>query len=261
MFLNDHLWKYEYSNLLTGKLSDFIGLFILPIFLTLIFPKYPLRLIFATAILFIGFKMPIADIFIDTFNSVMPYSIQRTIDYSDFIALSILPVSYIMINKYDGPSILKIKAKNVELACYLFLSVTFLSTSKQSPRYPKEGNLNFSLTYNFDLLENDILDSISARGFEIFVDSAYINHEGISYSSLYYSTNTKILELAYLNQIDSIARINFNIKEDYVKKKSNLIILNVEINNGWKLQDINEMKRIKKAIKKLLEKEFIDFRK
>lgn len=37
MFLNDHYLKYIYHNHLTGKLSDFLGLFYFPLFLSAIY--------------------------------------------------------------------------------------------------------------------------------------------------------------------------------------------------------------------------------
>lgn len=46
MFLNDHFFKYAYPGLLTGKLSDFLGLFYFPLLLcvlTLLFGRLVLR--------------------------------------------------------------------------------------------------------------------------------------------------------------------------------------------------------------------------
>ena len=39
LLTNDHYLKLEYSNWLTGKLSDFIGVLILPMVLTYLFPR------------------------------------------------------------------------------------------------------------------------------------------------------------------------------------------------------------------------------
>ena len=94
LFINDFYLKQLYGNFLTGKLSDIAGLFVFPIFLTYFMPNHKTKIFITTALGFIFWKLPVADYFISTFNTFSFYQIQRTIDYTDYFTLLILPFSY-----------------------------------------------------------------------------------------------------------------------------------------------------------------------
>ena len=47
-----------------------------------------------TALIFILWKLPASDVFISFWNHNVPYSIGRVVDYTDYIALLIIPISY-----------------------------------------------------------------------------------------------------------------------------------------------------------------------
>ncbi|MFY0598137.1 MAG: hypothetical protein JXR03_00600 [Cyclobacteriaceae bacterium] len=86
LLLNDFVLKYEYSNVLTGKLSDFAGLFIFPIFFSAIFPRYT-KVIYGLAILIFGYwNSTMAQGLIGFFNNAGIH-IGRTVDPTDFFAL------------------------------------------------------------------------------------------------------------------------------------------------------------------------------
>jgi len=95
LLVNDHIFKYSYPGLLTGKASDFAGIFLLVLVLRSIFNKNSLLVSIAVATFFIWWKSPMSQTAIDLVNSVSPVSIHRTIDYTDLVALLIiqLPVS------------------------------------------------------------------------------------------------------------------------------------------------------------------------
>ncbi len=56
LLVNDFYLKGAFHNALTGKLSDFSGLFIFPIFWSAIFPKRKALIFIATALLFAFWK-------------------------------------------------------------------------------------------------------------------------------------------------------------------------------------------------------------
>ena len=106
LLLNDHLLKAAYPGWLTGKLSDFAGLFVLAVFAYAVVGRYfesPKRLIAMHIAIGLGFVIwkaaPVEIIFagINRFVS-MPLP-SRVKDISDLIALSILPVSYLYISR------------------------------------------------------------------------------------------------------------------------------------------------------------------
>src|SRR5215212_3262599 len=99
LICNDSYWKYEYSNLFTGKLSDVTGLFVLALFLVIFFSNRKAVVIFCAAF-FIWWKSPLSQPVIDLFNFIH-IPVYRTIDYTDFIALFILPaVFFVRAPKY-----------------------------------------------------------------------------------------------------------------------------------------------------------------
>ena len=56
LLLNDFLFKSWFSNFITGKLSDFAGLFVFPIFWYCIFPNYKKAIFTLTGLCFIFWK-------------------------------------------------------------------------------------------------------------------------------------------------------------------------------------------------------------
>ncbi len=106
LLLNDLYLKDHYHNWWTGKISDFAGLFIFPIFLSLLNHKRPLLNYIFTFLLFIFWKTEISTEPINHINEILNLNLFRIIDYTDFIAFSILPFSYYY---YLNSSSLRIK--------------------------------------------------------------------------------------------------------------------------------------------------------
>jgi hypothetical protein len=94
LLINDHCLKSEFPHFITGKLSDLAGLFIFPIFFAAIFPKFRTHIYWITAIGFIFWKSSYSSYFIDEWNQLGIFNINRVVDYTDLFALIILPVSY-----------------------------------------------------------------------------------------------------------------------------------------------------------------------
>ena len=53
LLLNDFYLKTLFGNWFTGKLSDFAGLFIFPMFWSILFPRFKNKIYFVTLIIFI----------------------------------------------------------------------------------------------------------------------------------------------------------------------------------------------------------------
>lgn len=94
LLLNDLYLKEMWPNWFTGKLSDFAGLFIFPLFLSLFNTKRVwLNYLFTTA-LFIFWKSDLSTEFLTGINHLFHTAFSRVVDYSDWTALSVLPLSY-----------------------------------------------------------------------------------------------------------------------------------------------------------------------
>lgn len=96
LLLNDFVLKQQFHNGLTGKLSDFAGLFIFPLFWSAVFPDRKRVIYLGTAVGFIVWKTPYAQPLIDGWNELTIFPIARTVDLSDTASLLILPFSYIV---------------------------------------------------------------------------------------------------------------------------------------------------------------------
>lgn len=93
LLLNDFYMKSTYGNALTGKLSDFAGLFAFPFFFSCFFPAYKKHIHILTAIVFVWWKSTYSQFFIDGVVGI-GIPIGRTVDFSDNIALVAIALSY-----------------------------------------------------------------------------------------------------------------------------------------------------------------------
>lgn len=58
LVVNDHSFKYTFSNWLTGKLSDAAGIILLPMLIAFIFPATKKHAVSSSALFFIFWKSP-----------------------------------------------------------------------------------------------------------------------------------------------------------------------------------------------------------
>lgn len=99
LILNDFILKGTFHNVLTGKLSDFCGLFIFPIFWSAVFPRHKLWVFILTGVLFIYWKSEYASGLIKLVNTIL--NIQRTVDPTDLLSLPVLLLGWFHLN--SGP--------------------------------------------------------------------------------------------------------------------------------------------------------------
>jgi hypothetical protein len=94
LLANDFLLKAAWPGFVTGKLSDFAGLFVFALFWAALFPRDARGLHALTAVLWVLWKSPAAQPAIDLWNASSPYDVARVVDYGDLAALTIVPLSY-----------------------------------------------------------------------------------------------------------------------------------------------------------------------
>lgn len=116
MALNDHWWKFKYGNFLTGKLSDFCGIFYFPIFLLAllivideIFEWHRFTLTRFSSLVAIAFgdfllilikvSPQAARAIEDVFNNYL-FSIQLIQDPTDLLALMMNPLTFLYLKTY-----------------------------------------------------------------------------------------------------------------------------------------------------------------
>ena len=94
LLVNDHLLKHQFPGLITGKLSDFSGLFIVGLLTTSLWRTRAFLSLTLVALLFVWWKSPFSTTFIAAWNELTPWPLQRVIDYTDLIALLSLPAAH-----------------------------------------------------------------------------------------------------------------------------------------------------------------------
>jgi len=233
LLLNDYYLKAEFSNLLTGKLSDFAGLFVFSLFWFAFFPKRRRWIIVLTAVTFTFWKSPLSQPAIDIWNKYSFFKIARVIDYSDLIALSVLPLS----EKYFS-SIRNMRLERRYALPILFVTVfALMGTSVMPPRY----------TLKFDMQANDL---------------ATPKIEG---EDLNRSINETIRSIAETNGL--MARPDFDTKSSYNRYQNNKIYMETHFDDAKKTTFVsieafdpeknrNKADQIQKDIFKALETQF-----
>lgn len=99
LLANDFHFKPVFHNELTGKLSDFSGLFVFALFWIALFPQFAGRLFLIIGIAFVFWKSAYSQPVLNAWNAVGVFKVDRTVDLSDLAALSVLPLAYHYANR------------------------------------------------------------------------------------------------------------------------------------------------------------------
>jgi hypothetical protein len=159
LVVNDHYLKFEYGNWFTGKLSDIVGIIMLPLLITWLFPGVKERSIVISAALFIFWKSPFSQGAIDLYNQFAFIQTSRIVDYTDLFVLLLLPIPWFLIKRMDSLHALQINRVNP----ILILLPTVISLMATTPPhngiiYPKDRKLvcygcEFTVHYNQPQIE------------------------------------------------------------------------------------------------------------
>lgn len=230
LLANDFYLKAIYSNWLTGKLSDFAGLFIFPYFFS-VFLKGKSRLIYIlTTVGFVYWKSPYSQFFIDFVNNYLPIHINRVVDFSDLISLLILPFSYFYLNQKNDckTSFNILKAIIIGLTSLFAFSAT--TCKKNRPEMTVEDSLATTL-----IIENSNFENTN------FDKEKHLS-EGIILSKSLKVYNDKKEEIGVINnnlwgqivKIDSISSLKFDLSNSKDEcNRLNFIKISSHNITGW----------------------------
>lgn len=175
--LNDHVFKYEYSNWLTGKLSDVAGMIVLPAVLAFIWPKDKAIKwhVITTGLFFLFWKSPFSQGLIDTINGLSAIQMSRVIDYSDLVALFVLPLSYCFLKRISHHQWIR-KGFVALNPIYLLIPALFVlvatSVYRQVTYSPLSGNLLVDGTYlSLKMSEEEFLQAMHEHQIAVYEDS------------------------------------------------------------------------------------------
>ena len=126
---NDFFLKSFFGNWITGKLSDFAGLFVFPLFLVAISPKNKNLIFWLVAVFFVFWKSDYSQPLIDNWNDFGILNIHRTVDYTDNIALLMLPVAFYFNNNLEKVSAFKLNPVfTLCVSVFAFVATSYRTT-------------------------------------------------------------------------------------------------------------------------------------
>ena len=177
LLVNDHILKAVYPSVVTGKLSDFSGLFVFAVFLAAIGNRYLVSrrslilLHISIGVAFAIFKVAPIETLQDTiiFKTGLPLP-GRTKDATDLMALSVLPLSYWFLIRqgnagavFDRKKILLV-VKSLILCTAAFAIIA--TTPPKRPAYTVEESVQFISGDPAEVIFK-IQQALVRRGFEL----------------------------------------------------------------------------------------------
>jgi hypothetical protein len=145
LLLNDHFLKAAYPGWVTGKLSDFAGLFVLAVFVYAVAGRYfesskrLLAMHIAIGLGFVIWKVAPVETVFAAINKLVSIPLpSRVKDMSDLIALLILPVSYLYIARNRRQAYRPVNAVRLNRAfaiCILIITGLAIAATAPGRRY------------------------------------------------------------------------------------------------------------------------------
>ncbi|OAV45627.1 hypothetical protein [Lewinella sp. 4G2] len=136
LVINDHLLKEAFGNSITGKLSDFAGVLILPLFLKYLTGWRTSSLIAFTVIFFAWWKSSFSTPAIELFNAWTPLNYGRVVDYTDLYAFTILPLAAWVMQRPAYFQFKRVARSLRPVLTYAIMgvaSIAFIATSVEEP--------------------------------------------------------------------------------------------------------------------------------
>jgi hypothetical protein len=211
LLLNDFYLKYEFSNFLTGKLSDFACLFIFPYFISVFFSNKTKEIYIFTFVFFIFWKLEISEQFIKFISKITNFAFYRTVDLTDLIALSILPISYHYFHRKNKEQN-KNSTNNFALNSLIGIITMYSFLADSNPRQEVKVKIKSNKEFKLKISKEQVLKRLTT------------NYE------------TDILET------DSILNINFDVPEYRAEATAKIRIIKIDKENTvFKIDSITEV--------------------
>jgi hypothetical protein len=158
LLLNDHFLKLLFPGWITGKLSDFSGVFLVAYIIIGISKGRALISCFCVGFLFVFWKSPYSQFIIDAFNSYSPINIGRVLDYSDLLSLSMLPLAVYV---YQNRAAFALEAKLSQIVKIPLIILTSLAIAGTSVIMPHH---QYSIRKSEPTQEVDVIKAIFLIG-------------------------------------------------------------------------------------------------
>lgn len=254
LLLNDFYLKPVFSNGLTGKLSDFAGLIVFPVFIAALFPASKKWVALVTGILFLVWKTPLVSPAIDWLNGFLPFAIHRVIDYSDYWALLILPVAHRMLKGgqilklYTGKLVRICRVGSAGVACFAVCATTMAPKWGVPP-----GTVYIGKTYKIKKSKDEVIAMIQSLGYNVEYHS---NRAQTTLMPDYYQTDNIVIYNDASRPIDTILNVKYSLYEQK-EKLTQINIINVTLSKREPVQKWQTLKFLNKQYRKALNQQLI----
>lgn len=244
LLMNDLIIKDLFHNGLTGKLSDFCGLFIFPVFWSVLFPRFKKHIYVLTALFFAWWKSPFSQPVIELWNHLPLFRVSRTVDYFDLFALFILPCSFAFLNSHDK------RGLGISPVFPLIVSAfAFMATS-----YHKD--FSYNKTYPFSFSKNELVRRINAiyaykepgnLPLALNISNANDSVKWEDDSSWYYSSGFKErIDTLFIyknnkntGEIDTIYHYKYPVRDTMYVSYSGYVTYTIDVSGYMKEKKIN----------------------
>lgn len=130
LLANDWYFKAAYHNWLTGKLSDFAGIFLLAVLAFALLPRWKAAVSISIGLTFAVWKSPLSEPAISFVNEFGPAGFGRVVDRTDLIALMMVPVAWAVASRIEGrPIRFETLRRAVALPVLAFCSLSMVATT------------------------------------------------------------------------------------------------------------------------------------
>lgn len=218
LFINDFYFKSTFPGIITGKLSDLVGLYSFAWFLSSVFSRLRLSVHLLVAAFFIYWKTPFSTPFINWFSFYF-YPIDRVVDYSDYLTLPVLFLSW----RFSPGNLLVFSKSYLRNSLLLFSCFTFAASSMPSNIMEFDSPLVV-------LLDKKLVKDIHVeRNYRYEVDSfvvLFIDNLDITREDIYGDDFDKKMVMSKVGEIQECNNNNSNI-DTPIKLKSFLAKGNV----------------------------------
>ncbi|MBS1635262.1 MAG: hypothetical protein JST26_05020 [Bacteroidetes bacterium] len=224
--LNDWCFKPMFHNAVTGKLSDFAGLFAFPFFLSCIWPQRVKTIHILVILLFALWKTTWIQPCLDFLNTV-GFPVHRTPDLSDYTAFGSVPFSYYIFHK-PVYAVMHTWSARLLGAFSIFI---FAATTMLPPKLNSYCAINKE--YKFDISKRQLVSCIN----NVQIHDVYKLNKAYGHINFNNRTNTFYLE----GRTDTLALLLDYTKigdQDTIRLKSSyadIIIWGNDHSSGLKL--------------------------
>ncbi|MDX1488095.1 MAG: hypothetical protein R3268_07845 [Acidiferrobacterales bacterium] len=161
LVINDGYLKYVFPGLVTGKLSDVAGIFLVSLLVFSLFPTRKLQSSLLVGAVFLLWKSGLSQPAIDWFNSISSVRLGRVVDYSDLLALLVVPLAW----RYsDGTDRKQLSRPSTRVASLPIAVISLLAITGTSIMFPTRDFTMRDAATDSQVQNRDVYEAVQRVG-------------------------------------------------------------------------------------------------